>query len=134
MDFMFSIERPNSDWEFILEDIEDRDLVLLRRGDTRNEIRVRLLSKSDETQSAGDWIEADLLPGLRKKYDNVIKLDGELGGLQAFVFEFEDRAPKPPKEKEAGEGKMRQRAKMLDLRPGGSRSKILPMGKRMVRV
>ena len=64
-----------------------------------------MLSKSDETQSAGDWIEADLLPGLRKKYDNVIKLDGELGGLQAFVFEFEDRAPKPPKEKEDGEGK-----------------------------
>ena len=100
MDFMFSIGRPNAEWEYILEDIEDRDLVLLRKGDTRNEIRVRLLSKSEETQSAEDWIDADLLPALRKKYDNVIQLEGDLGGLKAYVFEYEDRAPEPPKKDE----------------------------------
>lgn len=100
MDFMFKITRPNSEWDFILEDIEDRDLVLLRKGDTRNEIRVRLLSKSEETQTPEDWVQADLLPALRKKYDNVIQLEGELGGLKAFVFEYEDRAPEPPKKDE----------------------------------
>jgi len=102
MDFMFSIERPNPEWEYILEDVEDRDLVLLRKGESRNEIRVRLLSKSDETQSADDWIKSDLLPALSKKYDNIKTLSGELGGLESFVFEFEDRAPKPPEEAEEG--------------------------------
>ena len=126
MDFMFSIGRPNEDWEYILEDIEDRDLVLLRKGDTRNEIRVRLLSKSEETQSAEDWVETDLLPALRKKYDNVIQLEGELGGLEAFVFEYEDRAPEPPKkdeekdEKKSGDTKSRNLT--LQEPPDGEKS------------
>ncbi len=105
MDFMFSIERPGEDWKYLLEDIEDRDLVLLRKGDTRNEIRVRLLSKSDETQSPQDWIDNDLLPAMRKKYDKVQQTKGELGGLAAYVLEFEDRAPAPPAEKKEEEAK-----------------------------
>ena len=117
MDFMFSIERPNPEWEFILEDIEDRDLVLLRRGESRNEIRVRLLSKSEETQSPQDWIDADLLPALRKKYDNVTTMDGELGGLAAYVLEFEDRAPKPAKEKDEEKSKDEEKGSSARMRP-----------------
>lgn len=126
MDFMFEITRPNSEWDFILDDIEDRDLVLLRKGDTRNEIRVRLLSKSEETQTPEDWVEADLLPALRKKYDNVIQLEGELGGLEAFVFEYEDRAPEPPKKDEAKDaektGDAKTRILTLQDPPDGEKS------------
>lgn len=117
MDFMFSIERPSSEWKYILEDIEDRDLVLLRKGESRNEIRVRLLSKSEETQSPQDWIDSDLLPALRKKYDNVILVDGELGGLEAFVLEFEDRAPKPAKEKDEEKAEDKKEGSSARLRP-----------------
>ena len=126
MDFMFKITRPNSEWDFILEDIEDRDLVLLRKGDTRNEIRVRLLSKSEETQTPEDWVQADLLPALRKKYDNVIQLEGELGGLKAFVFEYEDRAPEPPKKDEENDaeksGDTKTRNLALQDPPDGEKS------------
>ena len=64
-----------------------------------------MLSKSDETQSPQDWIDNDLLPSMRKKYDKVQQTKGELGGLAAYVLEFEDRAPAPPAEKEEEEAK-----------------------------
>ncbi len=101
LDFVFSVERPNSRWEFIEEDIEDRDLVLMRIPDTRNEIRVRILSKAEENQPVQEWVDSELLPNLRKKYADVRSLKGDLGGLDAFLFEFVDRPPvveKPPED------------------------------------
>ncbi len=101
LDFVFSVERPNSRWEYVEDDIEDRDLVLMRIPDTRNEIRVRILSKSEENQQPQEWVDSELLPNLRKKYADVRTLKGDLGGLDAFLFEFVDRPPavkKPPEE------------------------------------
>ena len=76
-----------------------------------------MLSKSEETQSPQDWIDSDLLPALRKKYDNVILVDGELGGLEAFVLEFEDRAPKPAKEKDEEKAEDKKEGSSARLRP-----------------
>jgi hypothetical protein len=104
MDFMFSIDRPDSKWLYVLDEIQDRDLVLMEIPDTRNQIRVRILSKSEETQRPQDWIDSEFLPNLRKKYQDVRTFSGELGGLDAFVFEFKDRAPEPEKKEESKEG------------------------------
>ncbi|MEC9476101.1 MAG: DUF1570 domain-containing protein [Planctomycetota bacterium] len=104
MDFMFSIERSAANWQYVLDEIQDRDLVLMRIPDTRNEIRVRILSKPEETQRPQDWIDSDLLPALRKKYRDVRSFAGELGGLDAYVFEYYDRPPAPEKSEEEQEG------------------------------
>lgn len=120
MDFMFAIERANENWEYVLDEIQDRDLVLMRIPETRNEIRVRILSKSEETQRPQDWIDSDLLPDLRKKYRDVRTFNGELGGLDAYVFEFYDRPPEPEKseeekKEESTEGEAGQRTHRLDV-------------------
>ncbi|MGE4620179.1 MAG: DUF1570 domain-containing protein, partial [Planctomycetota bacterium] len=104
MDFMFSIVRPDSKWEYVLDEIQDRDLVLMKIPETPNAIRVRILSKSEETQRSQDWIDSEFLPNLRKKYQDVRTFSGELGGLDAFVFEFKDRAPEPEKKEDSKEG------------------------------
>lgn len=105
MDFMFSIVRPDERWQYVLDEIQDRDLVLMRIPETRNEIRVRILSKTEDTQRPQDWIDSELLPALRKKYRDVRTLSGDLGGLDAYVFEFYDRPPEPKKtEEEEGAG------------------------------
>ncbi|MDE0960167.1 MAG: DUF1570 domain-containing protein [Planctomycetota bacterium] len=100
LDFMFSIDRPNEQWKFAPLEIEDRDLVLMKIPETRNEIRVRILSKAEADQRSEDWIDSVLLTELRKKYTNVETLKGDLGGLDAFVFQYTDRPPEKPKKSE----------------------------------
>lgn len=104
MDFMFSITRSDAKWQYVLDEIQDRDLVLMRIPDTRNEIRVRILSKSEDSQRPQDWVDSELLPALRKKYRDVRSFSGELGGLDAYVFEFYDRPPEPEKSAEETDG------------------------------
>ncbi|HIC24018.1 MAG TPA: DUF1570 domain-containing protein [Planctomycetes bacterium] len=104
MDFMFSISRPDEKWEYVLDEIQDRDLVLMRIPETRNEIRVRILTKSEDSQRPQDWIDSELLPALRKKYRDVRSFSGDLGGLDAYVFEFYDRPPEPEKKEEEQDG------------------------------
>ena len=104
MDFMFSISRPDEKWVYVLDEIQDRDLVLMRIPETRNEIRVRILSKPEERQRPQDWIDSELLPALRKKYRDVRSFSGDLGGLEAYVFEFYDRPPEPEKKEEEQDG------------------------------
>jgi hypothetical protein len=107
LDFMFSIERPGPNWEYALDEIQDRDLVLMKIPGTRNEIRVRILTKAEDGQRPQDWIDSTVLPDLRKKYTDVRTLKGDLGGLDAFLFEFVDKPPatkEESKEQDATDG------------------------------
>jgi hypothetical protein len=129
LDFMFAIERPSDQWKFAPQEIEDRDLVLMKIPETRNEIRVRILSKAEADQRSEDWIDSVLLPALRKKYADVETLKGDLGGLDAFVFQYSDRPPaKPKKSEDDEEGAEPGDSKPGDSSPGATKSVVDVVG------
>ena len=128
LDFMFAIERPSDQWKFAPQEIEDRDLVLMKIPETRNEIRVRILSKAEADQRSEDWIDSVLLPELRKKYADVETLKGDLGGLDAFVFQYSDRPPaKPKKSEDDPEGLQPGDSKPGESSPGATNSTAVPV-------
>lgn len=110
LDFMFSVERPSDHWEYVIDDLSSDELVAMRHPDGESEIRVSILSKSDPEQEPDAFIESVVLPRVSKKYEFLAQMEGTLGGLEAFVIDYKDKAPtveatvEESSEKKAGAG------------------------------
>ena len=100
LDFMFTVERPSEEWEYVIDDLESDELVAMRLAGTDCEIRVTILPKPDAEQEAQVYIDEVLLPKLRKDYEFLSISDGNLGPFEASVIDYKDRIPAPVEDEE----------------------------------
>jgi len=103
-DYMFEVIRFNEDWVYRDSNLRRGELVALaHNGHEHDHIGVSLLNKSDEQQSAEEYIEEVITPLLAKNSTGLKREKVDLSEFSAWKFDWLDPDPNE-KKKEADKG------------------------------